>query len=51
MTPLLKEIYKTPLLWLLVLVPAVLAAEALKPGAHTLLFSFQYWPSCPWPHC
>ena len=38
MTPLLKEIYKTPLLWLLVLVPAVLAAEALKPGAHTLLF-------------
>ena len=38
MTPLLKEIYKTPLLWLLVLVPAVLAAEAYKPGAHTLLF-------------
>jgi len=38
MIPLLKEIYKTPLLWLLVLVPAVLAAEALKPTAHTLLF-------------
>jgi Ca2+:H+ antiporter len=38
MIPLLKEIYKTPLLWLLVLVPAVLAAEALKPTAHMLLF-------------
>ncbi len=38
MTPLLKEIYKTPLLWLLALVPAVLVTEALKPGAHTLLF-------------
>jgi Ca2+:H+ antiporter len=38
MKPLLKEIYNTPLLWLLALVPIVLAAEALKPGAHTLLF-------------
>jgi Ca2+:H+ antiporter len=38
MTPLLKEIRNTPLLWLLALVPAVLAAEALKPGAHTFLF-------------
>ena len=38
MTPLLREMYNTPLLWLLALVPAVLVAEALKPGAHTLLF-------------
>jgi Ca2+:H+ antiporter len=38
MTPLLREIYNTPLLWLLVLVPTVLVAETLKPGAHTLLF-------------
>ena len=36
--PLLKEIRNTPLLWLLALVPTVLAAEALKPEAHTLLF-------------
>ncbi len=38
MTPLFMEIRKTPLLWLLVLVPVVLAAEALRPDAHTLLF-------------
>jgi Ca2+:H+ antiporter len=36
--PLLKDIRKTPLLWLLVLVPVVLVAQALKPDAHTLLF-------------
>ena len=38
MTLLLREIYNTPLLWLLALVPTVLATEALKPEAHTLLF-------------
>jgi Ca2+:H+ antiporter len=38
MNPLLKEIRHNPLLWLLALVPAVLAAQILKPGAHTLLF-------------
>jgi Ca2+:H+ antiporter len=37
-TPLLKEIRHNPLLWLLVLVPAVLAAQLIKPEAHTLLF-------------
>src|SRR6186997_2697242 len=36
--PLLNDIRKTPLLWLLVLVPVVLVAELLKPEAHTLLF-------------
>lgn len=35
---LLAEIRHNPLLWLLVFVPAVLAAEVLKPEAHTLLF-------------
>jgi Ca2+:H+ antiporter len=38
MNPLLKEIRHNPLLWLLALVPAVFAAQTLKPGAHTLLF-------------
>ena len=36
--PLLNDIRNTPLLWLLVFVPVVLVAEALKPEAHTLLF-------------
>src|SRR6478736_6811015 len=35
--PLLNDIRNTPLLWLLVLVPVVLVAQALKPEAHTLL--------------
>src|SRR6185295_14577929 len=38
MTPLLKEIRHNPLLWLLVLVPVVLATQRIKPEAHTLLF-------------
>jgi Ca2+:H+ antiporter len=38
MTPLLKEIRHNPLLWLLALVPLVLAAQIIKPEAHTLLF-------------
>src|SRR5215831_13514240 len=38
MNPLLKEIRRNPLLWLLAFVPVVFIAENLKPGAHTLLF-------------
>jgi Ca2+:H+ antiporter len=38
MLPLLKEIRKNPLLWLLVFVPTVLVVEKLNAGAHTLLF-------------
>jgi Ca2+:H+ antiporter len=35
---LLAAIRRTPLLWLLVFVPIVLAAERLRPDAHTALF-------------
>ena len=38
MNPLLKELRHNPMLWLLVLVPVVLAAARLVPAAHTLLF-------------
>jgi Ca2+:H+ antiporter len=38
MKQLLHEIRHNPLLWLLVFVPVVFVAEALKPGASTLLF-------------
>ena len=38
MNPLLKEFRHNPILWLLVLVPVVLAAARLVPAAHTLLF-------------
>jgi Ca2+:H+ antiporter len=38
MSVLLKKIAETPLLWLLVFVPVVLALEVANPGAHTLLF-------------
>jgi len=38
MNPLLKEIRHNPLLWLLAFVPVLLAAQKLKPEAHTLLF-------------
>lgn len=38
MAPLLEAIRRTPLLWLLVLVPIVLLAQLLQPEAHTLLF-------------
>jgi Ca2+:H+ antiporter len=36
--PLFKEVRHNPLLWLLVFVPLVFAAEGLAPDAHTLLF-------------
>jgi Ca2+:H+ antiporter len=38
MNALWKEIRHNPLLWLLVFVPVVFAAEHFKPDAHTLLF-------------
>ena len=38
MTPLLREIRETPLLWMLIFVPAVLIAAKAVPTAHTLLF-------------
>src|SRR2546423_15089998 len=38
MNPLLKDIRHNPLLWLLVFVPLLFAAQKLKPEAHTLLF-------------
>jgi Ca2+:H+ antiporter len=38
MNPLLREIRHNPVLWLLAFVPVVLAADELRPEAHTLLF-------------
>jgi Ca2+:H+ antiporter len=38
MRQLFDEIRRTPLLWLLVFVPAVFAGEHVEPEAHTLLF-------------
>src|SRR5947207_12504744 len=38
MNPLLREIRRNPVLWLLAFVPAVFVAQQLKPEAHTLLF-------------
>ena len=38
MQPLFKEIRHTPLLWMLIFVPAVLVAETVAPHSHTLLF-------------
>ncbi|HEX6018970.1 MAG TPA: calcium/proton exchanger [Burkholderiaceae bacterium] len=38
MQTLLHEVRRTPLLWLLVIVPAVLVGEHAAPRAHTLLF-------------
>ena len=38
MNPLLREIRHTPLLWMLIFVPAVLIAARIAPAAHTLLF-------------
>src|SRR5205085_3980542 len=38
MNPLLKEIRRNPVLWLLAFVPVVLIAQHVKPEAHTLLF-------------
>src|SRR5690348_2043576 len=38
MRPLIDDIRRNPLFWLLVLVPVVLLAHAVSPEAHTLLF-------------
>jgi len=38
MSTLVREIRRTPLLWLLAFVPAMFAAHAFAPEAHTLLF-------------
>jgi Ca2+:H+ antiporter len=38
MTLLFREIRHNPILWLLAFVPAVFAAEAVRPESHTLLF-------------
>src|SRR5881227_2175718 len=38
MNPLLREIRYTPMLWMLIFVPAVLIAARIVPAAHTLLF-------------
>ena len=38
MNLLLREVRRNPLLWLLAFVPAVFAAQKLRPEAHTLLF-------------
>ena len=38
MKPLLNEIRRNPMLWLLVCVPIVFACQKLKPESHTLLF-------------
>ena len=38
MTSPLKAAARNPILWLLLCVPAVFAAEKLAPDAHTLLF-------------
>jgi Ca2+:H+ antiporter len=39
MGPLLREVARNRLLWLLAFVPALFAAEHFRPGAHTLLFA------------
>jgi Ca2+:H+ antiporter len=38
MRPLIEDIRRNPLFWLLVLVPVVLLAHAVNPDSHTLLF-------------
>jgi Ca2+:H+ antiporter len=38
MNPLLKEIRHSPLLWMLIFVPLVLAVERIAPSAHTVVF-------------
>jgi Ca2+:H+ antiporter len=38
MNPLLREIRHSPLLWMLIFVPLVLAVERIAPSAHTVLF-------------
>src|SRR5258705_5435248 len=45
--PLIHEIRHNPLMWLLVFVPILLGARALKPEAHTLLFVLSVFAIVP----
>jgi Ca2+:H+ antiporter len=47
MSLLFRQIAATPLLWLLVFVPVVLAVEAARPDAHTLLFVLSVFAIVP----
>lgn len=47
MNPLLKEIRRNPMLWLLVFVPVVFAAAKLKPEAQTVLFVLSVFAIVP----
>ena len=47
MNPLLQEIRHSPMLWLLVFVPAVFACHKLTPDSHTLLFVFSVFAIVP----
>ena len=47
MKPLLNEIRRDPLVWLLVCVPVVFACQKLKPESHTLLFVFSVFAIVP----
>src|ERR1700722_16604906 len=51
MKSLLNEIRHTPLLWMLIFVPAVLVAETAAPHSHTLLFVLSVLAIVPWPLC
>ena len=51
MNPLLKEIQHNKLLWLLVFVPVVFAAENPGPTRTRFSSSCPSWPSCRWPPC
>ena len=48
MNPLLKEILHNKLLWLLVFVPVVFAAQQLKPERTRCTSCCPCWPSCRW---
>src|SRR6267142_3698984 len=47
MKTLFKEIRHNPLLWLLVFVPVVFAAQQLQPESHTLLFVLSVFAIVP----
>ncbi len=47
MKPLLNEIWRNPLLWLLVCVPVVFACQKLKSESHTLLFVLSVFAIVP----
>ncbi|MFB9262408.1 hypothetical protein ACFFWD_04370 [Bradyrhizobium erythrophlei] len=51
MRPLIEDIRRNPLLWLLVLVPVVFLAHAARPDAHTLLFGLSVLGIVPLGAC